>query len=51
VEKKIDKMFVWRTLLLVLLSLTALAGGLLTLLDYALHPVLPQSIKKNRIGL
>jgi hypothetical protein len=48
VERKIDRLFIWRTILLVLLSLSALAGGLITLLDYALHPVLPQSIKKTR---
>ena len=46
VEKVIDNMLIWRTVLLVLLSLAALVGGALTLVDYGLHPVQPASVKK-----
>ena len=48
VEKVIDTMFIWRTILLVLLSLSALAGTAFTLVDYGMHPVQPSSVKKMR---
>ena len=42
----LDGMFVWRTVLLVILALAALVGGLYNLLQFGLHTVQPAAIKK-----
>ena len=48
VVRVLDGMFVWRTVVLVLLAVAALVGGLFNLLDFGLHTVQPASIKKLR---
>jgi len=47
VKKIYDSMFVWRTILLVVMSTAAMGGLLFTLVDFGLQPVQAQPIKKT----
>ena len=47
VPRLYDTMFIWRTVLVVLMALSAVGGGLVALLDYGLQPVMAQQIKKT----
>ena len=48
VVKVLDQMFIWRTILLVLLAVSILVVGGITLVQYALHSIQPASIKTFR---